>query len=80
MNPFEFVIAIIALSFLYKLVDVWVKQKAGRRSEGTASSAILQRLGEVEVSDLEPRCPPISVCFSLPRAADWPPCRLAPER
>ena len=48
MNPFEFVIAIIALSFLYKLVDVWVKQKAGRRTEGSVDNQVLRRLGEVE--------------------------------
>ena len=49
MNPFEFVIVIIVLSFIYKLVDVWVKQRVGRPSENhTANSAMLQRLGEVE--------------------------------
>ena len=49
MNPFEFVIVIIVLSFIYKLVDVWVKQRAERPSENhTANSAMLQRLGEVE--------------------------------
>jgi hypothetical protein len=47
MNPFEFVIAIIVLSFIYKLLDVWMRQKAGRRSDETASQ-MLQRLGDVE--------------------------------
>jgi hypothetical protein len=47
MNPFEFVIAIIVLSFIYKLLDVWMRQKAGRRSDETAGQ-ILQRLGDVE--------------------------------
>ena len=49
MNPFEFVVVIVVLSFIFKLVDTWVKQRAGRPSEDhTANSAMLQRLGEVE--------------------------------
>jgi len=48
MNPFEFVIAIIALSFLYKLVDGLVKRKAGRRTESSVDNQVLRRLGEVE--------------------------------
>jgi hypothetical protein len=47
MNPLELIIAVIALSFLYKLVDTWIRQKPGRRAEA-AESETLRRLGEVE--------------------------------
>jgi hypothetical protein len=48
MNPFEFVIAIIALSFIYKLLDIWIKQQSARRSDQSANTEMLERLGQVE--------------------------------
>lgn len=52
MNPFELVIAIIALAFLYKLIDTWLRRKAkDERRAGEAADGELQR----RLSDLEER-------------------------
>jgi hypothetical protein len=49
MNPFEFVLAIIGLSLLFKVVDVWVRQKNNpRRGEHAANTELQQRLDKVE--------------------------------
>jgi len=50
MNPFEFVITIIALGLGYKLVAVWVSSRAQSRtrSDESANAALVQRLGELE--------------------------------
>jgi hypothetical protein len=47
MNPLELVIAIIAITFLYKLVDTWIRHNSGRRVQA-AENETLKRLGEVE--------------------------------
>ena len=47
MNPLELVIAILALSFLYKLFDTWIRQNSGRRAQA-AENETLRRLNEVE--------------------------------
>jgi hypothetical protein len=51
MNPFEFVITILILTFLFKLLNSWIGAKSARRSseESGAEAAELQRrLNEVE--------------------------------
>ena len=48
MNPLEFVIAIITITFLYKLVDTWIRHNSGRRAQAAAKRLTLKRLGEVE--------------------------------
>jgi hypothetical protein len=48
MNPFEFVIAIIVLSFVYKLVDGWMRNRSRESAEDPTRSALLKRLDEVE--------------------------------
>ncbi len=51
MNAFEFVIAIIVLSFIYKLLDVWMRQKHQRRDDdaaATAAAAVTERLQRIE--------------------------------
>ncbi len=51
MNPFEFVIIIISLSFLYKLLSVWIQHKDSRRAGERASDeaiATQQRLNDME--------------------------------
>jgi hypothetical protein len=48
MNVFEFVIIIIVLSFLFKLVDGWLKSRTQVRAEEPGRAALLQRLDEVE--------------------------------
>ncbi len=47
MNPLELVIAVIAITFLYKLIDTWIRHSSGRRAQ-TAESETLKRLGDVE--------------------------------
>jgi uncharacterized protein YicC (UPF0701 family) len=50
MNPFEFVITILVLSFIYKLVSTALQNKSQSRvREGDAVNAeLLQRLEQVE--------------------------------
>jgi membrane protein implicated in regulation of membrane protease activity len=48
MNPFEFVIAIIVLSFAYKLVDVWLRHRHLQRTDESEHSELKQRLAELE--------------------------------
>jgi hypothetical protein len=50
MNPLELVIAIVALSLIYKLIDTWVRQKARseRRADEAADGALQQRLADLE--------------------------------
>ena len=47
MNPFEFVIAIICIVFLFKLLDTWVKHKLSAR-QPAGDGETLQRLLELE--------------------------------
>jgi hypothetical protein len=48
MHLFEFIIAILVLSFMFKLVDGWIRTRGQVRSEEPARAALLQRLDEVE--------------------------------
>jgi hypothetical protein len=49
INPFfDFVIVIICLSFAFKLVDAWLKNRARTSTEEPARSELLKRLDEVE--------------------------------
>lgn len=50
MQVFEFVIAIVALSLLYKLVDSWVRRRsqAAPRHEDAERAALERRLDAVE--------------------------------
>ena len=50
MNPFEFVVVVIALSFGYKLVAAWMRNREQFRSSSndSANSALVQRLEQLE--------------------------------
>jgi len=51
MNPFEFVIAIIVLSFIFKLVLAALQNRNQQRGEVSADAAnteLRQRLGQME--------------------------------
>ena len=50
MNPFEFVITIIALGLGYKLLVSWMRSRELSRSSSdeSANAALVQRLGELE--------------------------------
>jgi hypothetical protein len=48
MNPFEFVIVIVVLSFLYKLVAGWMNSRAQTSAQEPARVELLKRLEEVE--------------------------------
>lgn len=49
MNPFEFVITIILIPFVYKLVSAWIRSRAQqRRTDESVNSDLLQRLGQLE--------------------------------
>ena len=49
MNPFEFVIVVIALSFGYKLVAYWIRTREQYRgSDESANAVLVQRLGQLE--------------------------------
>lgn len=51
MNPFEFVIVILVLSFVYKLISLMIQRKDSRRESHQASEealAMQRRLNEVE--------------------------------
>jgi hypothetical protein len=51
MNPFEFVIVIVVLSFIYRLISLLLQRKDTRRSSEQASDealAMQRRLNEVE--------------------------------
>ena len=49
INPFfDFVIVIICLSFAFRLVNTWLKDRARLSTEEPASSDLLKRLDEVE--------------------------------
>jgi hypothetical protein len=48
MNPFEFVIVIIVLSFIYKLVSGWMNNRAQTGAQEPARAELLKRLEEVE--------------------------------
>jgi hypothetical protein len=49
MNPFEFVIVIIALSFGYKLLAAWMRSREqSRSSDESANAGLVQRLQQLE--------------------------------
>lgn len=48
MNPFEFVIAIIALSFIYKLTEAWLRHRTLDRSNDNIKNELSERLAQVE--------------------------------
>jgi len=51
MNPFEFVILILVLSFVYSLLSTWLRQRGRdmpRRGSEEASSELLERLARAE--------------------------------
>ena len=50
MNPFEFVIAIIAITFMYKLIDNRLKHRdtARESTDDGMNAELLQRLAQVE--------------------------------
>jgi len=48
MNPFEFVIAIIVLSFIYKLADGWMRNRTQTSVADPARAQLHKRLDEVE--------------------------------
>jgi hypothetical protein len=50
MHVFEFVLFIIAFSFLYKLVDAWVRHRGSndRRDAESGRAELLHRLAQVE--------------------------------
>jgi hypothetical protein len=51
MNPFEFVIVIVVLSFVYKLISLMIQRKDHRRVSDQASEealAMQRRLNDVE--------------------------------
>src|SRR5262249_215786 len=49
-NPFEFVITIILIPFVYKLVSMWIRSREHRRTaaDESVNSDLLQRLGQLE--------------------------------
>jgi len=52
MNPFEFVVVVIALSFGYKLIAAWMRSREQSRSSDESASAanagLVQRLEQLE--------------------------------
>jgi membrane protein implicated in regulation of membrane protease activity len=46
--PFDFVLIVVALTFAYKLLDVWLKHKVAQRSTEEPSADLLRKLAEVE--------------------------------
>lgn len=49
MNPFEFVITIIALSFGYKVILSWMRSRElSRSTDESANKALVQRLEQLE--------------------------------
>lgn len=46
--PFDFVLLIIALTFVYKLLDQWVKHKIAHRPIEEPKSDLLRQLADVE--------------------------------
>jgi hypothetical protein len=48
MNVFEFVLAIIALSFGYRLFAVWIRNKRARPADDGAAQELQRRLDQVE--------------------------------
>ena len=48
MHPFEFVIAIVALVFLYKLITAWLRHRGSQPAADATNAELLQRLAEVE--------------------------------
>jgi hypothetical protein len=50
MNAFEFVIAIIILSFIYRLIAAWMRDRAQYRpaTDEPANAALLDRLSQLE--------------------------------
>jgi hypothetical protein len=48
MNPFEFVIVIVVLSFGYKLLDGWLRNRPRESAVEPARVELLKRLEEVE--------------------------------
>jgi hypothetical protein len=49
MNPFEFVIVVIALSFGYKLLAAWMRSREqSRSSDESANAGLVQRLQQLE--------------------------------
>jgi hypothetical protein len=49
MNPFEFVIVVIALSFGYKLIAAFMRSREqSRSSDESANAGLVQRLEQLE--------------------------------
>ncbi len=50
MHPFEFVISVVALVFLYKLITAWLRHRESRPAvdADATNSELLKRLAEVE--------------------------------
>jgi len=49
MNPFEFVLTVIALSFGYKLIAAWMRSRdQSRSSDESANAGLVQRLEQLE--------------------------------
>jgi hypothetical protein len=49
MNPFEFVLTVIALSFGYKLIAAWMRSREqSRSSDESANAGLVQRLEQLE--------------------------------
>jgi hypothetical protein len=48
MNPFEFVIAIVAIVFIYKLVSLRIQQRNAHRTPDADQIAWQQRLDQME--------------------------------
>jgi hypothetical protein len=48
MNPFEFVIVILVLSFGYKLLDGWLRNRPREHAGEPGRAALLKKLEEVE--------------------------------
>jgi hypothetical protein len=49
MNPFEFVITIIALFYGYKLISSWMRSREqSRGSDASANAGLVQRLEQLE--------------------------------
>ena len=46
--PFDFVLVIVALTFVYKLLDQWVKHRIAQRSVEEPNNDLLRQLAEVE--------------------------------
>jgi hypothetical protein len=48
MHPFEFALAAIAIVFLFKLINAWMRYSAMRRRDEHVDTDLVARLSEVE--------------------------------